>query len=274
MTEPNEPLGGGQQVIPPAASGEPQPSPPVTVTDPFANKTTDELKKMLNDAQDMINRQAGELGTARNRAELVEQRLLEELALRNQPEPEPTAVPQPAPAWDYDKPVDSTRVIIRDELSRWQKDRAKEEQQRYMNEAKSCFFEGRENAYNSNKKLYEGIEQIVETALIGSHRNNQIDNAALRNPKLWERTAQLIRLDRGELDRIVPPRVSPVSAVPGQLPIGAKPQDFGVSSEPEIILDEGDYRFMREEGITEAQARERIKKELDAVKRGANRGGR
>jgi hypothetical protein len=83
----------------------------------------------------------------------------------------------------------------------------------------------------------------------------------LADPQTWQTAAQLLRLQRGEMDRLQ--KKAGMSAVNVEKPGNSKIQD-----EDDIVLDDNDRDFMRKNNISEKEAKERIRIALNAERTG------
>jgi len=131
-----------------------------------------------------------------------------------------------------------------------------------QNKAFSSWDDG-EKTLKANPKLFEGIEDDVRKAMFTTYdpivqRGGDVTEC-YKNPKNWEAAALLVRFKRGEIDasRIYGTPAPPTPMKPGatELPGGSRPN----ATEDIITLDERTREMMREQGISEGEAREYIK---------------
>lgn len=213
-----------------------------TVPEKYRDKTPDDLIRMLEEREQSISKQGAEVGDLRKeiertreemRALELERRARESMGAQPQgfAPPEPKRPTLDEEAWDYQRPVTSTAKIVdqmvRAELDRREQSRMQYEQQVRFERAKMNFVEGRDAAYSNKTPLYEGIEGTVENALYAAWADGRIHDDDLRRPKTWETMAQLIRLNRGEVDKLTARRqgvTAPLSDTPTQVK-----QGFGVA---------------------------------------------
>jgi hypothetical protein len=134
----------------------------------------------------------------------------------------------------------------------------------YMHQADNNYRAGVQRAAASQNPVFEGIEQDVQNLVAQSFLTGKLDAGVLADERTWLRAAQLIRLERGELDRITGQVNEPVSSDTGDIPtqIKSRPSGFG-----NIALDESSHSIMETFGLTPEQARKLVAEER------AERGG-
>ncbi len=236
------------------------PAQPVTQTPPiqeeklpekFAGKSAEEIASHYLELEKKLGEQGREIG------ELKAQRVPQ---YQPQPQwyPQPSYPPEPRVEFDYGKPEESVERIVEKRLEQERQNRATYEVQRQEQEARLNYESGKDVAVKGNPRLYEGIEPQVEQAIQMAYRQYGLHPAALRDPRVWERAAQNIRLERGEFDRLTKPGVQPPqpshTAVPNQTRTEAR---VGVE------LDDDIRHLAKELKLSEQEAREIIEKERD-----------
>jgi len=184
------------------------------------------------------------------------------------------AIPPPGPKWNIDpdaffqKPVDNVDMIVQQRIKEYEERQKAENQKRDEAEAKANYLEGRDSAYKQNKRLFEGIEQNVDNLLYESYRMGAVSKQSLRNPKTWERAAQLVWLEKGDVSKIAPSGPRPVTATQTENPQAGKPMSI---DEAPLEADEATRKFWEEQGLSEKEGMEQLRNELKAKAAGLNR---
>lgn len=222
------------------------------------------LKARLEEKESFIGRQSKEIGDLRGELGYL-RTMMEGLQSGRQQEPEPA--PQVGtPQFNWENPAESVNRLIEERLKAAEAQRQRTDQERRAREAQVNYYEGKESAYKSDKYLYEGIEQEVERAVYESYRNGILNERSLASPETWKTAAQLIRLRKGEFDRLKPPATKPMTAPQSETPT-AKPMRF---EDVPITVDEETRRWGRGQGLTDKQIEEIIKGEAQAKAKGQN----
>jgi hypothetical protein len=227
----------------------------------FAGKSAEELKSIIREQEKHIGRQGNALGEVQSlkqsMAELRDYVIQSsQVRERHQPQPEPQG-----PEFDLTDPGPYVANIAAQIVNQREQQRMAADQQRYMSEAQINYYEGRESAMGQNPELFDGIEGAVEQAVKQSFANGVISAPMLRSPKTWAMAAKVLRIERGEDEKIITRRS--VKAVESEKP------GRSVSLEDEdIVLDAEDREEARRMGISEKEAKENIRVALEARKRG------
>jgi hypothetical protein len=233
----------------------------------FVGKSPEELISIINEQNRYIGRQGNALGEVQalkqNLAELQNY-----VVQATQQREQPRQVQPQEPEFDLTNPRPYFQNMLNRELGardqylqQMEQQRQAQEQQRIMSEAQVNYLEGREAAMGQNPELFEGIEADVETAIRQSFASRIISPAMLRSPKTWNMAAKVLRIERGEDDKLATRRsVKPVGV--------EKPGRSASIEDDEIILDEQDRKEMREQGWTEKEAKENIRYALKARQAG------
>jgi len=254
----------------PAPGGsEPEPQPQAPAPAPAAVTPEDPgvLKARLEEKESFIGRQSKEIGDLRNQLGYL-QSMVEGIQTARPSEPvrETPSPPSGTPADFFDRPMDYVDRRVEEKLRTIEERRQKQDMDSRAREAQSNFYDGKEQAYKTDKRLYEGIEQEVERALHESYRAGILNERSLASPKTWQRAAQLIHLERGEFDRLTPPAPKPVAATQTETPSG-RPMQYGDVS---VEVDEDTRRWGRGQGLSDKQIEELIRKEAGARGKGQN----
>ena len=211
--------------------------------DKWTGKSPEELVSMLKNQEVMISKQGNDIGDLRN--EIVRSREEQRLALEQdrrqreyvQPQyfpQQPSYQPPDERQFDYERPVTSVNKLMDDrlqvELDRREAARQQYDWQMTWQQAEANYIKGRERAFSKKDPLYEGIEPLVEV-LVRQTAEQQIKSgnrsivADLRDEEMFKTAAQIIRVQRGEIDRLTKSKTQPVSAPFGE--VSAQVKDFG-----------------------------------------------
>lgn len=237
-------------------------------TDPrYAGKSPDELVAIINEQNRHIGRQGNALGeVASLKQSLAELRdyvvqAAQQREQYRQPQ-QPTPPPQ-EPEFDLTNPAPYIANITNRIVEERERQRLAYEQQRTAQDAQANYYEGRDAAFTRNPGLFEGIEGAVEQAVRNSYQNGILTPAMLRSQKTWEMAAKVLRIERGEDEKLAAPRRQAVKAVDVE-----KPGRGAGTEDEEIVLDEYDREEMRRLGLTEKEAKENIRIALRARRDG------
>lgn len=238
-------------------------------TDPrYAGKSPDELVAIINEQNRHIGKQGNALGEVQtlkqNLAELrdyVVQAAQQREQYRQQAQPHQAAPPEPE--FDLTNPAPYIYNIANRIVEEREQRRTAYEQQRSAQDAQANYYEGRDAAFTRNPGLFEGIEGAVEQAVRGSYQTGILTPAMLRSQKTWEMAAKVLRIERGEDEKLAAPRRQAVKAVDVE-----KPGRGAGTEDEEIVLDEYDREEMHRLGLTEKEAKENIRIALRARREG------
>ena len=223
-------------------------------------KSPEDLSKMVEDAQSHIGRLSSELGELRQYKSLAEQ-LLQERQRQAQQAP---AQPEKAFEFDYENPIKSMDTYLEHKLSKEREKMQHESNRRMVLETQQRFERGKRTAYETNPRLFKGIEKDVEGVVFQSVRSGIVQPWEVDDPKTWETAATVLAASRKDYSRLMPDKVTPVSPTPTETPSYSRSASSG---DIEVTLDEADKTWAKEQNITEEQAKEIIKKEYLAKRR-------
>lgn len=259
-----------EETGPPLAptSGEPetQPSTPQAPAQPVTPDELAVLKARLEEKDNFIGKQTNIVGDLRNEVGYLRS-MVEQFQQPRKQEPVETAPERPRQKINWDYPEESIEKLVEERLQAKERAREQEDRQRRATEAQSNFYDGKEAAYREDKKLYEGIETEVEKAIYESYRSGILNERSLANPKTWKRAAQLLRLERGETDRLISHSPTPTRPTQTETPVGRPISTEDVSVE----IDEETRRWGREQHLTDKQIEEIIGNEMKAALDGKNK---
>lgn len=182
--------------------------------------------------------------------------------------------PEPGKDWDYEKPVDSTRNIVRNELTMYQQAQMVRDFNKNRARAKIAFDAG-SSVLKKHKNLFGGIEREVKSAVYGFYYPMVMNGAEvdhfIRDEQAWITAAQNIRLRRGEYDRVKVSRSpKPMAHTKSDTPGGIRKK----GGKRPVALNYGDKEIremMEQYKLTKAEAEDVIRTEQDMINKGDRR---
>lgn len=263
----------------------------------YEGKSPDELIDIIAKQKRDYGKQSTDVGDMRKRLEALEKPADDPEPLDREPgydfnppqaDPnygfDPRAMPGPSPApqpqddpkkdWDYEKPVDSTRNIVRDELTMFQQASMIRDFNKNKARAKIAFDTGGA-VLKKHKNLFGGIEREVKNAVYGYYfpmvmQGAEVDHF-MRDEQAWITAAQNIRLRRGEYDRLkVTKTPKPMAHSRTETPGGVRRK----GGKRAVSLNYGDddlRKMMKEYKLTKAEAEDIIRTEQDMIGKGERR---
>jgi len=249
----------------PGSSVAPE-TPPIS--DPrYAGKSQAELVDIIYEKEKM----AGREGETRGKVAQLEQALgnLQDYisrleGTRQERQQEPTQ-----DEFDLTNPAKSVREIVARERQQIYQDFGRYRQKETYDEAVANFTAGRRSAMAGNKELFDGIENEVSNSLWEAVKANPGTRHSLRDPSIWEKAAQIVRLDRGEYDKIMPRKQSVMAPPKSELPGRTTRQ---LLDDDEVALTDEDRAQAEADNMTEKEALEAKKVGLDMYRRGKIQG--
>lgn len=220
------------------AKPQPPDKTPGDKPDKYEGKSVEELRGFLADQEqhmgkltEKIEQFRGDMDYWRTKAEATDR----DRQLYGQNMPQQGAQPtqpqqQDQSQFNWERPAESVGSVVDQKLAQRDAVYAQDQVNRVVDEAKAAFNVGFDNARHTNPRLFEGKDFERE---VGNFMMNYYAPFAqkgipvahyLSNPKVWIRTAQNMRLERNEYDRIQPEQIIPVSPTGTQIPDQAKPQ--------------------------------------------------
>jgi hypothetical protein len=238
------------------SEGQEAPKQDTSAVDPrFAGKSAGELAAMLVEKESFIGKQATEIGRVR---ELAEQVNYLRGALESRPIQEaPTPPHVPAAQFDFTNPEGYIEQKMNEKLGKFQQEYQRREAENYARSARINFDRGRQAAIKGEPELFNGIEQEVGAALAQQVKAGALAPELLGDPSTWTYAAALIRLMRGEREKIVPAKRQGMAAVD----LGTAQKPRSAADDDDVQLSEEDRRWAREQGYDE-------KTLADATRRG------
>jgi hypothetical protein len=239
--------------------------------DKLAGKTESDLKEIIRNQEKLLGKQANEVGDVRAMRQELD--YLKEMIRQAsvQPERQQAAPVEPEPQYD---PITNPDAWFK---SKWDKEMGRvrqlqqqQEQARLQQEVASRFSRGKADFLSdrSQAHLYEGIEADLERAMIGFIRNGTVKVHDLDDKRTWATAASVLRLSRGEADRLV--RKPGMSAPDVEKPAPRRQADDTIS-----ITDE-DRMAVRELGLggmTDKEILEALKAGVQGIKTGLTKRG-
>jgi hypothetical protein len=134
------------------------------------------------------------------------------------------------------------------------------EKQVQFETAKRNYMSGYNRAIKSNPDIYDGIQKDVQDIMYTSFASGRLNAEDLADERVWEKTAQLVWLDKGNFDKLVKKPIEPVKAMDtGNIPNPIRETPAGGNKS--YNFDEKTYELMKAFKITEEQAKQIIEAE-------------
>lgn len=234
-------------------------------------RTPEELARLVKEYESKLGQQGQELGELKKQLFYLqeEQRRRDyELSQKQQiTEPPPTA--EEVDEFDWTRPGKSISEIARKELMRELERREKARQayeiQMYQEYARKNYEAGWRKANEKNPALFDGIQNEVQNLIYQSFVQGKLGADEIGDERIWERTAQLLWLEKGNVDKLIPKKIEPMRPVGGgNLPDQVK---AGIREGPIIDFDEKSREIMKAFNLDE----EKAKKLIEAERQGRGR---
>lgn len=225
-TEPIKPVKEPGNV--PVLTPEPEPKPP-ELPERFQDKKIEDVIEMFEKAERERDRSGTEVGNLRKEVDDIKntasyfQNTAQELQKKlEQGGAQPVGEETPDLTGFYDNPLPLVTQVIQRELKKDKDSREKGEKEREYQRASMNFATGRSRSMKDNPELFKGIERQLEQGMWGYYQKGNVTADELRDSKTWENGARMIHMANEDYDRIVPPKVTPVSSTPTEKPNTAK----------------------------------------------------
>jgi hypothetical protein len=222
---------------------EPIPEPPV-IPERFRGKKPEDLIKMYEEAEKEKDRLGTEVGKLRGETDEYRnnlayyQNLAQDLQSRSeQGGGQPASEPKVDLTGFYDNPLPSIEQVFDKKFKEYEERKGKAEQEREDQRASMNFATGRGKAMQSNPGLFQGVERQVENGMWQYYKSGRITADELRDPESWENGARIAHVANKDYERVVPPKVVPVSSTPTEKP-GAVKKELPEEGVPNIELDD------------------------------------
>jgi len=292
-----EPDVSGDQLQDDQQQADSEPAPKPSFKDRFKDKTPEELLDILEEKERFIGEQTTQIGDYKSRVESLESSQVSggaqvEPDYRDEPfsftppsrptpgygspmpSVQPSAVDPSKLEFNFEKPVESTREVVRQELAAFQMGSMAREFQSNINRAKHAFSAGSKKAMSKNKRLFGGIEKdvlkMVENFYTPDVMRGVPVDTLLMTDDPWVKAAQNIRLDRGEFDKLQPEKIQPMTAPRTEHPDSAQPGPKGSSKRfTEVDWNSDEVRqWMKVNELSRKEAEEIIAETQEAYEKG------
>jgi hypothetical protein len=169
----------------------------------------------------------------------------------------------------YDNPLPLMEQVIDSRLKKDREVREEAEQKQEYQRASMNFAVGRSEAMKSDPELFKGIERQLEEGMWAYWKAKKISVEELARTKTWINGARMIHLANEDLDRLVPPKIVPLSPTPTEKPGAAKP-DLPEEKPIQFNPDQRDMiRGLGGKDFTDKEVTEMAKKERELMKKEA-----
>lgn len=229
------PVQPAQEAAPVTPAPEPAPEPsPAPPPAKYEGKTLEEFKAEAEQKDAFITTLAQEKARAEHDAAYA-RTLLEQLGKGPQA---PAAAPA-EPVLDDDEflrsPAKSTYGMLKSLMDKERQEREQKERQQIIFTARTNYEMGRANAIKSSPKLYSGIENEVSQAVFQAFETGQLRPEQLNSAEIWDATAKLTRIMRGELnlEKYYDHRPTPMPPAPTETPGASLPSQATAMLTPE-----------------------------------------
>jgi len=223
---PKEPVKEPGSVPDPTSEPAPEPS---NIPERFQDKNLGQVIEMFEKAEKDRDRSGTEVGKLRGEIDDIKntasyyQNMAQDLQRKaEQGGAKPEGEATPDLTGFYDNPLPLVRQEIQRELQKDRETRDKTEKEQEYKRASMNFATGRGKAMKDNPELLSGIENQLEKGMWQYYQNGNVTIDELRDSKTWESGARMIHMANEDYDRIVPPKVVPVSPTPTETPGAAK----------------------------------------------------
>ena len=235
----------------------------------FDGLSSDELLKIAKDQDSYIGERNQEIGDLKSRMdgfETSQEKQRQNFGDYGQPQQEPPPItPTPAettPSFNWDNPLTTVNELVDKKLAVKEDQVLKAQFNSNLHRAQTAFERGK-SVMKKHPNVFKGIEKDVEEQ-IGKfyypylQQGTPVDQY-ISDEDTWIKTAQHLRLDRGEYDKLKPDTSSAVKPTITETPYQTTEQ---TSSSPVLELEPADRAFAKAMGLTEKQAKENIENEL------------
>jgi len=224
-TEPKKPVKEPGSVPEPTPEPTPEPYEP---PERFKDKNLGQVIEMFEKAEKDRDRSGTEVGKLRGEVDDFKntasyyQNMAQDLQRKAEQGGKPEGEVTPDLTGFYDNPLPLVRQEIQRELRKDRETRDKTEKEHEYKRASMNFATGRGKAMKDNPELFSGIENQLEKGMWQYYQNGNVTVDELRDSKTWENGARMIHMANESWDRIVPPKVIPVSPTPTEKPGAAE----------------------------------------------------
>ena len=226
VPEPKEPAKEPGDV--PDSTPEPAPE-PSNIPERFQDKNLGQVIEMFEKAEKDRDRSGTEVGKLRGEVDDIKntasyyQNMAQDLQTKlERGGAQPEGEVKPDLTGFYDNPVPLMEQVVERVLKKDKETREKTEKEHEYKRASMNFATGRGKAMKDNPELLSGIENQLEKGMWQYYQNGNVTIDELRDSKTWENGARMIHMANENWDRIVPPKVTPVSSTPTEKPGAVK----------------------------------------------------
>jgi len=167
----------------------------------------------------------------------------------------------------YDNPLPLMEQVASRAVKKDREIREKAEGEQEYQRASMNFATGRGEAMKANPELFKGIEKRVEEGMWAYYKAKRITAEELAKPRTWADGARMVHMANEDYERIVPPKIVPLSPTPTETPGAAKK----VLTEEKPIQFNPDQREMIRglggKDFTDKEVTEMAKKERELIKK-------
>ena len=254
--EPQENLEGTEETPP---SGETEGS------TRFDGLSKEDLLRVTKEQDTHIGERNREIGELRTRIEDIESTQSQDSGYYAPPQapqyaPQPQYQPPQKPEFNWDNPMQSVDERVDSRVAQQASQFMQGQFANNLSRGQYAFQQGKQTM-NGDPKLFEGIEKEVEET-VAQYYLPYIQQGVpvehyLTDRNVWAKTAQHIRLNRGEYDKLKPDTSAvryTATETPGRTTI--------TESSPVLELEPEDRAFAKQMGLTDKQAKEIIEREL------------
>jgi len=272
-TKQDEPLDETQE-NPEEVPETPKPTETVEPTR-FDGLSKDELLKIVKDQDSHIGERNQEIGDLKSRVDDIEtsqSRPDQKFGDYGKQQQEPPTPPPPKPEekpskFDWDNPDGSVDKAVDRRFAEGEKQVLQASFNQNLHRAQTAFEQGK-RVMEKHPTVFKGIEKDVEKQVGEFYypylQQGQPVDQYLTDDDMWLKTAQHIRLNRGEYDKLRPDTSSAVKPTITETPSQTTKDDSG---SPVIELEPSDRAFAKNMGLTDKEAKENIEYELEARKK-------
>ena len=232
----------------------------------WSGLTQEQLLKAVEEQDSFIGERNQEIGQLRQKTselEAAQQRYAQERVNYAQPQQPPPA--EKPPDFNWDKPAESVQSAVQRAVAKERRDFIQGQLNTNLQRAQTAFQRGKQ--IMSENSIFKGIEKEVEDQ-IGQfyypylQQGTPVDQY-LTDKQMWLKTAQHIRLNRGEYDKLKPDTSSAVRYTSTETPYRTTTQE---ESPLNFELSPKEKDWAKQMGLKENEAKEIIVEELEARK--------
>lgn len=229
----------------------------------FDGLSKEDLARVAKEQDTHIGDRNREIGELRTKIEDIENTQSQDSGYYAPPQaPQYYPPPPPKPEFNWDNPMQTVEEVVGRTVAGQAQQFMQGQFANNLQRGQHAFQQGRQTMA-SDPKLFKGIEKEVEETVAQYYlphiqQGTPVEHY-LTDRKVWEKTAQHIRLNRGEYDKLQPD-TSAVRYTATETPSGRTVTE----SSPVLQLEPEDRDFAKQMGLTDKQAKEIIEAEIQA----------